>query len=189
VSGRSFLIQWRDALTASALSPPARHVGHVLTTHMNRQGGSCFPSTRLLAAETGYAPNTVAAAINELESEGFVRVARGGGRRPNQYQAVLPNVSAGETKPRPDSSAYVSVGASLMSQPLRGSASPTATEDAHRGRSGGRSTDVSPNGDTSARARQNGRESVCPECEVGGGRHIEGCTAAAITDAVEGSTL
>jgi hypothetical protein len=142
---------------ASALSPAARLVAFVLSTHMDSSGGSCFPGIRLVAEETGYVSNTVAAAVNELEATGFLSVQRGGGRRPNRYQAALPNVSAGETKEEAYPAGSVATSETVMSQLAPRSVSTAETEDVHTGRSGGRSTHVSPNGDTCARARQNER--------------------------------
>ena len=40
----SFLMRWRSALMASEHRAVVKLVGFVLSTHMNGDGGSCWPS-------------------------------------------------------------------------------------------------------------------------------------------------
>lgn len=93
MSGKSFLIAWRDALVASEVGASARLVGFVLSTHMNGSGGSCYPGIRLLGEETRLARQTVIDGVRELERAGLIEVERGAGTRSSSYQAILPSVT------------------------------------------------------------------------------------------------
>lgn len=147
MNGKTFLIKWRDALAASDLPPSARLVGFVLSIHMDAEGGSCFPSTRLLADETGLARNTVMGAVDELEDNGLLEVERGGGHRASRYQAVLPNGSASEPNDAAARNGFGSPTEPSLVQPVSRSGSPTEPEDAHEDAQVGRSTNGSPKGD------------------------------------------
>jgi hypothetical protein len=52
------LFAWRDLIQKSDLPPTARHVALNLSTHMNLNGGSCFPSLETQASETGLHKST-----------------------------------------------------------------------------------------------------------------------------------
>jgi DNA-binding transcriptional MocR family regulator len=90
VSGTaSPVIRWRSLIVASDnLTSNARLVAFVLSTHMDRNGGSCFPSITTLQREAGVARSTVCRALNQLEREGLLERARGGRGRPTRYRAT-----------------------------------------------------------------------------------------------------
>jgi hypothetical protein len=61
VSGKhlSPLFSWRGAIVLSDLPSQTRLVALVLSLHMNERGGSCFPTQRTLATESGLSPRQV----------------------------------------------------------------------------------------------------------------------------------
>jgi hypothetical protein len=86
---------WRIAIRDNAkLSWRAKLVGATLATHMNGEGGSCFPTIERLMAECGASESTVHRGIRELEKAKRLKVKRGGGRRKgggyeqNEYTAI-----------------------------------------------------------------------------------------------------
>jgi DNA-binding transcriptional MocR family regulator len=94
---QSFRLRWTLAVRDDfRLRPVAKLVAWTLSSHMDANGGSCFPGIPRLAIETGLCENTVRAAVRELEERQYVAVNRGGGRRrggsarTNEYQALLP---------------------------------------------------------------------------------------------------
>ena len=100
-------------ILASDLGSNARLVAHTLSTHMDRNGGSCFPSITTIQRESGLGRSTVCRALAELERAGFVQRLRGGRGRPTRYVATSPT-------------------AGLALVPQRDSTSPTAGhEDVH----------------------------------------------------------
>ncbi|MGH3036100.1 MAG: helix-turn-helix domain-containing protein [Gaiellaceae bacterium] len=76
---------------------PTKLVAHMLSTHMNAEGGSCRPSIPTLAREASLSVRAVRAALRELEEAGFVGTVTGGGRASgggyasNSYRATLPS--------------------------------------------------------------------------------------------------
>jgi hypothetical protein len=63
---QSFLFVWRSAIAASSLSSTCKLVALTLSLHMNGEGGSCFPSYELLAAEASLSDVTVRRAVSAL---------------------------------------------------------------------------------------------------------------------------
>ena len=95
------LFSWRGALVDSTLSPSARHIGLTLSLHMNERDDSCLPSLDELQRETGRGRTTILAALSELESLGWLTVARakGGGRgRANMYTTTVPALKGPESE-------------------------------------------------------------------------------------------
>jgi DNA-binding FadR family transcriptional regulator len=91
----SALILWRTQILASdvaAVPASARLVALVLSTHMDRNGGSCFPSVTTIAREAGLGRSTVFRALEALERADYVERLRGGRGRPNRYRATSPTV-------------------------------------------------------------------------------------------------
>ena len=94
----SFLIQWRNKVLSEdgPDSSTTRYVLLVLSKHMNRYGGSCFPSMELLARESGLSERTVGTALKEAEVKGWIkryrrRMAKGGsGWMQYEYEAEVP---------------------------------------------------------------------------------------------------
>ena len=85
------LIEWRKLIVAAERLPAsARLVALVLSTHMDRNGGSCFPSLTRLQGESGLARSTVCLALDRLDREGLISRVRGGRGRPTRYLATSP---------------------------------------------------------------------------------------------------
>lgn len=79
------------------LTTADRHVGLTLSIHMDLDGGSCYPSIRLLAQECRRNAHTITAAIGHLEQLGYLEVERakktgrhGWSPDVNNYTAQLP---------------------------------------------------------------------------------------------------
>jgi hypothetical protein len=93
VTRRVDLFPWRKEIAASGLTSTQRLICHTLALHMDTKGGSCFPSTPLLASESGCSKRTVEIALAAIEAAGFIRRERGGGRGrgdKSTYQASVP---------------------------------------------------------------------------------------------------
>ena len=96
-NGSCFRDRWRDLL-ASADGPPSATTRHVLLTlslNMDRDGGHCFPSTRLLAERAGLSQRFVCIHLALAVDGGWLSKERrqgdlGQGWRRNEYQAMLP---------------------------------------------------------------------------------------------------
>jgi hypothetical protein len=95
---RPFLIEWRTALRNSDLTWKAKLVGFVLSTHMDSDGGSCFPAVPTVGREASMSERSVQAGLRELERAGLVVTGQRGGRHhgggyaSNTYRARLPEV-------------------------------------------------------------------------------------------------
>lgn len=100
---RGLVIDWRDAILSPActLSASARLVAVALAKHMNAATGRCWPSSRLLARETGLARSTVVEALHVLDESGWISGSPrqvedqtpenpGGAKHPNEYRARFP---------------------------------------------------------------------------------------------------
>lgn len=93
---KSFLMRWRNAIRGSDLKSWARLVALTLSTRMNTQGGSCYPSVTTIARDTGLGRSTVLRALAVLEKEKFLEVVVRGGsergekREVNHYEARIP---------------------------------------------------------------------------------------------------
>jgi DNA-binding transcriptional MocR family regulator len=84
------VVAWRTIIRESDVRSSARLVALMLSTHMDRNGGSCFPSLTTLSGETGLGRSTVCRALNELDSAGLIRRVRQGRGRPTRYLATSP---------------------------------------------------------------------------------------------------
>lgn len=85
-------------LVASDKGPKSstrRHVLLTLSLHMDQTGGSCFPSERTVAVETGLSRRAVNTHLAGAADEGWiergVRGQSGQGWRQYEYQATLPD--------------------------------------------------------------------------------------------------
>ena len=88
---RPFLFKWRGAIPASELTSTQKLVAWTLSHHMDRAGGSCWPSIPLLAREASLAESTVRDALLELDAKGFIGRKPGRGRgNSTRYQATIP---------------------------------------------------------------------------------------------------
>jgi hypothetical protein len=89
VSGqRLAVIEWRALILASELAPSAKLTALALSTHMDRSGGSCFPSLTTIARETGLARRTVCYALDGLQRAGLLERVRSGRGKPTRYRAT-----------------------------------------------------------------------------------------------------
>jgi hypothetical protein len=86
------LFTWRSAIVTSDLPPQVRLVALALSLHMNERGGSCFPSQKTLAAETGLGDRQVRRHISTLRKSQWLMISykeRPSGRRAF-YTATVP---------------------------------------------------------------------------------------------------
>jgi hypothetical protein len=83
------LIEWRQTVIGSGIESSARLVALVLSMHMNRNGGSCFPSLTTLQRETGLSRTCVCKALKELEAAKLIERLRSPGRV-THYLATSP---------------------------------------------------------------------------------------------------
>lgn len=65
----------------------AKCVALVLSTHMDVNGGSCFPSLTTLQGETSLGRTAVCAALDQLEQEGLIERVRSR-PKPTRYRAT-----------------------------------------------------------------------------------------------------
>lgn len=73
-----------------------RAIAHVLATHMNERGASCFPAIATIAMEAACSERAVQFAIRALEESGWLIVRQGGNQRGNRrtsntYRATFPS--------------------------------------------------------------------------------------------------
>ncbi|MBM6427871.1 helix-turn-helix domain-containing protein [Burkholderia contaminans] len=86
---------WRHAIINSELPPTTRHVLLTLSCHVNDAGEPAYPSTALLAAETGLSERAVVTHLRDAAGLGWLTVEKHGygGQRwaRNQYYPRLPD--------------------------------------------------------------------------------------------------
>lgn len=93
------LFTWRTAIASphGPASATRRHVLLTLSLHMNERGGSCFPTTARLAAETKLSERAVEEHLRVAEEEGWIErrdlEVRGRGWRRVAYKATVPVVA------------------------------------------------------------------------------------------------
>jgi hypothetical protein len=90
------LFRWRS-LVASKHGPKSAITRHVLLTlsiHMDTNGGSCFPSTKMIAEETALSERAICAHLSIASNNGWLKKMVHGltGKKwkRNEYQAVIP---------------------------------------------------------------------------------------------------
>lgn len=92
----NFLFQWRKAIVSKdgPKSWMIRFVLGFLSFHMDKDGGSCYPSTRTLAIETGLSRRTVETYLKKAESEGWIKKEFAGlsgqGWKRHKYTPLIP---------------------------------------------------------------------------------------------------
>ncbi len=98
------LFGWRE-LVASKNGPESAITRHVLLTlsiHMNTNGGSCFPTTRSVAEQTGLSERTVCTHLKIASKEGWLKKMAlgltGKNWKRNEYQAVIPQKALKEVQ-------------------------------------------------------------------------------------------
>lgn len=89
------LFDWRKAMLSDmGPAPTTRLVLMVISTHMNGDGASCFPSITTLAAETGLSRRVVIEHIAKAAEDGWIRKApkglSGQAWRRHEYAASIP---------------------------------------------------------------------------------------------------
>lgn len=88
---RSPLMEWRGLIVAcdrETLDAKAKCVALVLSTHMDANGASCFPSLSTLQSEASLGRAAVVAALKTLQAAGFIVKAPGGPTTSNRYVAT-----------------------------------------------------------------------------------------------------
>lgn len=107
------LFRWRDAVASmSGPSATTRHVLLTLALHADADGGSCFPSTRLLEQRTGLSRRTVEGRLRDAERDGWIsREPCGEGQAwrhmsytltfPMNVEQELPQLGGEGASPRP----------------------------------------------------------------------------------------
>lgn len=89
------LYRWMDAwMGPNGPAPTTRHVLHVLASHMNQDGGNCWPGQRRLADETGLARKTVRNHLDLAREAGWLtweeEAGAGKAWRQRRYHATYP---------------------------------------------------------------------------------------------------
>lgn len=100
------IVKWRKAVLGpdGPQSGTTRFVLLALGSHMNEQGGSCFPSTELLAKETRLSKRVVMRHIQFAVAEGWLErteeMGYGKGWARADYQATIPSFGGDAKSPR-----------------------------------------------------------------------------------------
>lgn len=86
------LTTWRTSISNSSLPPTEKLVCMMLSTYMNEQGDSAFPSRDRLARNCSISPRTVTRVLASLREKGWLvgQAVRG---RPTRYTATVPEVT------------------------------------------------------------------------------------------------
>ncbi|CAG9194095.1 conserved hypothetical protein [Paraburkholderia caribensis] len=86
---------WRHAIINSSLPPTTRHVLLTLSCHVNDAGEPAYPSTQLLAQETGLSERAVITHLRDAAALGWLAVSKHGygGQKwaRNQYYPHIPD--------------------------------------------------------------------------------------------------
>jgi len=73
MTSQAKLFQWRKMIASeSGPQPTTRHILLTLSIHMNEAGGSCYPSIRTLAGETGLSTRTICTHLEAAERGGWI---------------------------------------------------------------------------------------------------------------------
>lgn len=95
---RRYTTIWCDLIAASNLPPTQKWLATRLASYADyRTGRNARPGLTRLSADTGFARNTVIAALARLEERGLIRCTKRGtprDRRASVYQLVNPGTSA-----------------------------------------------------------------------------------------------
>jgi Helix-turn-helix domain len=86
----SAVVQWRAAIIESELPSAAKLVALVLSTHMDRNGGSCFPSLTTIEREASLSRSAVCYALKRLEKSALIKRVPGGPTSTTRYRASAP---------------------------------------------------------------------------------------------------
>jgi len=97
--GKLFKYKWRDAFASQyGPKPIARHVLHVLFSHMDNDG-ICYPSLKRISTMTGHARSCVSKYLNIAIKEGWIKKEKRKGLnnawKRSIYRAVIPEKFTG----------------------------------------------------------------------------------------------
>jgi hypothetical protein len=93
---------WRHAIIKSTLPPTTRHVLLTLACHLNDLGEDCFPSTLMLAEETGLSERSVCTHLAVAAERGWFVVRKHGyGKQKWARHEYLPRIPEGFEVPVP----------------------------------------------------------------------------------------
>jgi|GEM_PF-4031117 len=88
---------WRAGVIKSDLAPTTRHVLLTLSCHFNDAGEACYPSTKLLAQETGLTERAVITHLSKARELGWLLVSTHGfagqNWKRNQYVPCFPKAT------------------------------------------------------------------------------------------------
>lgn len=94
---------WRHAIIKSSLPPTTRHVLLTLSCHLNDLGEDCFPSTAMLADETGLSERSVCTHLALAAEHGWFVVRRHGyGKQKWARHEYFPRIPEGFEVPDRD---------------------------------------------------------------------------------------
>ncbi|WP_069267396.1 helix-turn-helix domain-containing protein [Paraburkholderia nodosa] len=94
---------WRHAIIKSKLPPTTRHVLLTLSCHLNDLGEDCFPSTAMLAAETGLSERSVCTHLALAAEQGWFVVRKHGyGKQKWARHEYFPRIPEGFEVPDRD---------------------------------------------------------------------------------------
>lgn len=98
---------WRHAVLKSDLAPTTKHVLLTLSCHMNAMGEGAFPSTKLLAEETGYSERCVVTHLASSKKKGWIKAKvhgfGGRGWKRHEYCLAWPNGTEVRSAPKDES--------------------------------------------------------------------------------------
>jgi hypothetical protein len=137
----SAVFEWRKLIVRSELGASAKLVALVLSTHMDADGGSCFPSLATLSRETSRARSTVCQALDDLDHAGLIERVRGGPGRSTRYRATSsitglplvrsPDSASSVTEPEDVHEDVQKISGRAAARPRRGGSARPAGAGAH----------------------------------------------------------
>lgn len=103
MNNKNSLFEWRNAILSSDLHPTMRLVLMVISTHMNQNGGSAFPSQKTIAKEAGICVRMVKYHLKAAANTGWVKRSlypnpSGQGWRRTHYGISIPEGGATKVK-------------------------------------------------------------------------------------------
>lgn len=120
---------WERAIRDAAMPVARKGFALILGTWADGDGSKCFPSIATLVA-VGYSKSSVHRYLRALEADGWIKVAHGGGRRPNggyhhnAYTLTIPDLA--DTKMTPSVTGNGLTGGTEQVLPWHSTVSPEA---------------------------------------------------------------
>jgi DNA-binding transcriptional MocR family regulator len=145
-------MRWRWLIVKDKLLTAAdRHVALTLALHMDKHGAGAYPSITTLARQAQRKRHTVIASLQKLERLGYLEIEHGG-------------ITPGSEEKTPNRyQAWCPKGHQETESPGAPRDRPLVPLGTHELRT------------TNSRVSHKNKN-VCPECELGGGRHLEDCS-------------